>query len=81
MDCVDSYDLCQKCMGGRNGAIHTEELGQNHSFVLETLSKVAISKRVYNASSLEQLVLNMFTLVLTCIHVANYVLIYHLQIL
>ena len=60
VDCVQSYDLCQKCHDSGKPESHTEELGPYHTFVVETQSHVFTSTLVHKGETLEELITNMF---------------------
>ncbi len=60
VECVESYDLCKKCMRNGKGTEHAQNCGSGHTFVMETQPFPKISKLVFSATCLEELVLNMF---------------------
>jgi len=60
VECEESYDLCQKCMEDGKGQAHTEQQGATHTFVEETRPITRTIQEVSSATSLQQLILNMF---------------------
>lgn len=47
-ECVESYDLCDKCYHTGNWETHKREQGVYHDFILEQFSNIALKDFVSN---------------------------------